>query len=281
MTTTSMTLCDAVRQITQQLTPISTTPRLDAELLTAAIFRRSRSWLFANFQQPLAEEHSNLLKDLTQRRAMGEPMAYILGHQEFWGLKIAVTKDVLIPRPETEHIIEWVLTRYPPTVPLSVADLGTGSGAIALALASERALWEIHATDDSVPALTVAKQNAQALRTENIHFHLGHWCAPLPLRKYDLMISNPPYIAENDPHLTHLPYEPQRALRSGADGLDAIREIIALAPDYLASMGYLILEHGYDQAHPVTQILRQRGFTDIQTHHDLAGHPRFATARFI
>ncbi len=276
------TLKDTLDQTVKKLTATSSTPRLDAELLIASILQRSRSWLLAHFDEILTSDQLQTLDELVSRRAAREPMAYLLGVQEFWGLKFNINPDVLVPRPETEHIIEWVLARFPEMQSLSVADLGTGSGAIALALAFERPLWRIEATDHSAAAIEVAQKNAAQLELSNVQFHLGNWCQALPpAQKYALIVSNPPYIPEEDPHLELLTHEPIQALSAGADGLDAIHEIIIQAPSYLTSPGYLVLEHGYDQATKVTKLLRQYAFTDIQSHRDLAQQPRFVTAMYL
>lgn len=275
------TILAAIHQITEELLIISDTPRLDAELLTAAVVQHHRSWLFAHGEYVLHDQEYLQLQNFSMRRANGEPIAYILGYKEFWELKLSVNAQVLVPRPETEHLIEWVLAHLSRESPLPIADLGTGSGAIALALASERPSWQIDATDQSLSALNLAKQNAARHRLGNVNFYLGDWCAALPKRQYALIISNPPYIAENDPHLASLTHEPIMALTSGADGLDAIRHIIAQAPGYLNDSGYLVLEHGYNQVLAITQLLEQQGFTEIQSHRDLANQPRFVTARVI
>lgn len=274
------TINEAINQVTQQLAVISDTPRLDAELLLALILQKPRPWLFMHLEHALTSEQQQQIHHLTQRRANAEPMAYILGHKEFWGLKFKITADVLVPRPETEHIVEWVLANFPEQSSLQIADLGTGSGAIALSLAVERPVWRIDATDQSLAVLAIAKQNAAHHQLENVNFFIGDWCKALPQKNYAVLISNPPYIAENDPHLKQLTHEPTIALCAGEDGLTAIREIIAQAPEYLAKPGYLILEHGYDQAPAVIKLLKQQGFTDVQSHYDLAHHPRFVTARY-
>lgn len=263
--------------ITRELATVSDSPRLDAELLVAAVLQKNRAWLLTYPEQLLTTEQQNQLADFVIRRARGEPIAYILGYKEFWGLKFKVNADVLIPRPETEHVVEWILQQFGDS-PLRVADLGAGSGAIATALAVERPQWQIDATDNSPDSLTIAQQNAESHHVSNVHFHLGDWTAALPCRQYDLIVSNPPYIAEQDPHLSVLNFEPQSALCSGMDGLDAIRTIVNTAADFLAPAGYLILEHGYDQAPAVTKLLQQQKFIRIQTHHDLSHHPRFVTA---
>jgi len=278
--TSLATINRVINQATQQLAAISSTPRLDAELLLALIFQKSRSWLFAHLEQALTPEQQWEIRHLTARRVSGEPMAYILGHQEFWGLKFKVTTDVLIPRPETEHLIEWILANFPEHSPLQIADLGTGSGAIALSLAVERPVWRIDATDQSLAALSVAKQNAAHHQVSNVNFYIGDWCNALPQKNYALLTGNPPYVAKNDPHWQQLTHEPSIALSAGEDGLAALREIIAQAPDYLVKPGYLVLEHGYNQAPAVTKLLKQQGFTDVQSHYDLAHHPRFVTGRY-
>ena len=274
------TLRDAMDKITQQLTASSDSARLDAELLISTIVQQSRAWLYAHLEQPLSDEDQSQLKQLITRRSQGEPMAYILGYKEFWGLKFKVTPDVLIPRPETEHLLEWILVNFSETSSLLAADLGVGCGAIALSLAVERSSWRIDATDQSTSALEIAKQNASTHNVLNVNFYQGTWCDALPQKNYALLVSNPPYIPDNDPHLQQLSYEPAQALRSGTDGLDAIREIINQAPDYLAPAGYLALEHGYNQAREVAKLFRKNGFSNIQCHFDLSNQPRFTTANY-
>jgi release factor glutamine methyltransferase len=275
------TINTVVNELTQDLAQFSDTPRLDAELLTATVLQNSRSWLFSHWDEALTDEQRLQLQNLSARRRSGEPMAYILEHKEFWGLKLSVTPSVLVPRPETEHLVEWILANFPATSPLQLADLGTGSGAIALALAVERPVWRIDAADNSQPALLLAQQNAADHQLQNIQFYLGEWCKALPKKRYHILVSNPPYIAEADPHLQKLTYEPRQALASGPEGLDAIREIIEQAPNYLLKTGFLVLEHGYNQAEAVSQLLRERGFTNIQIHFDLANQPRFITAGVV
>ncbi len=271
-------LSNAINQLAQRLAAISDTPRLDSELLAAEILQRSRSWLFAHGQESLTPAQYEQLQTLGSRRANGEPIAYILGYKEFWGLKLTVTPEVLVPRPETEHLVEWILEKFPENNLLRIADLGTGSGAIALALAKERDAWQIDATDQSESALTIAKQNAAGHQVTNVHFYLGSWYQALAKKQYQVIVSNPPYVAEHDPHLQQLTHEPYNALVSGTDGLNAIREIIAQAPLHLVQSGYIVLEHGYDQALAVANLLQQSGFTDIESHYDLPGQARFTTA---
>lgn len=272
-----MKINEAIKLITQKLAVASDTPRLDGELLIAKVLQQNRAWVLAYPEQELTHEQQNQLRELTDRRTRGEPMAYLLGYQEFWGLKFKVDENVLIPRPETEHLVEWILARFGHPA-LRVADLGTGSGAIAIALAVERPEWWIDTVDSSAAALKIAQHNALDQQVNTVHFYLGNWCDALPQKPYDLIVSNPPYIAEQDPHLSALSYEPRSALSDGADGLEAIRSIIKSAPHYLARSGYLVLEHGYDQAVAVVKLLQQQNFSDIQNHCDLAHQPRFVTA---
>ncbi len=209
------------------------------------------------------------------------PVGYLLGHRAFWTFDLAVTPAVLIPRPETERLVELALARLPRERPLALADLGTGSGAVALALASERPNARVLATDVAADALAVARSNAARLGIENIAFAEGDWCAALGDARFDLIASNPPYIEDQDPHLAQgdLRHEPARALASGADGLDAIRIIIDAAPRHLLPGGWLLLEHGRDQAARVRELLAAHAFTEVASALDLAGHERVSLGR--
>ncbi len=266
--------------IAEQIKKISDTPRLDAELLVAEVLGQSRSWLITHGDQVLSSEQETQLQKMLARRLEGEPMAYILGHKEFWSLELKVNPHVLVPRPETEHLVEWVLDQFTADQPLHLADLGTGSGAIALAIASERSQWQVDATDFSVEALKLAKLNAAAHHLKNVDFYQGVWCQALPQKNYDVILSNPPYIAEDDSHLEDLKFEPRGVIVAGKDGLSEIRQIIQQAPEYLAPNGYLVLEHGFNQATEIMSLLKNQGFTDIQSHNDLANLPRFITAKY-
>ena len=230
----------------------------------------------------MGEVELERFRSLVARRAGGEPIAYLTGRREFWSLPLQVTTDTLIPRPETELLVEWALELLPATGHRWVADLGTGSGAIAAALAHERPGIELLASDLSAAALAVAAGNFAALGLDNVRSVCGNWYAALPRALlFDLIISNPPYIANGDPHLQGdgLPCEPAAALSSGSDGLDAIRLIVAQAGDWLVPGGWLLLEHGYDQADAVANLLRYHGFAAVATRHDLAGHPRASGGR--
>jgi len=263
-------------------------PRLEAELLLCHVLAKPRSHLFAWPERTLTAEQQTHLQALLERRLKGEPIAYLLGHREFWSLDLEVSPDTLIPRPDTELLVELALGRIPPEAAWTIADLGTGSGAIAAAVALGRPRCEAWATDASAPALAVAQRNFQRLgllaeqadhpnRPGRVHTALGNWCAALPAGlRCHLILSNPPYIAQSDPHLQSgdLPWEPRSALAAGADGLDAIRRIAAEAPAHLHPGGRLLLEHGYDQGAAVSAILAAQGFAGIATHPDPAGHPR-------
>jgi release factor glutamine methyltransferase len=268
------TIAHAIRELTSDLQPYSDTPRLDAELIIAHALERPRSFLYTYPEQELAFELQELLFELLKRRSQGEPIAYITGNKEFWSLELTVTKDTLIPRPETEHLVEWALDNLPLSNAM-IADLGTGSGAIAIALASERPQWTLHATDASAAALNIAIDNARHHQLNNIEFYFGPWYSALPQRGYTAIISNPPYIAEDDPHLDKLGFEPLSALMAHEQGLAAFKAIIQDAKQHLAPDGKLILEHGYNQAPVLVRLLQDAGFQHIESHCDLAKQTRF------
>jgi release factor glutamine methyltransferase len=255
--------------------------RHEAEHLLLLVLGRDRAWLFAHGDDPLPEPEAAAFDALLTRRATGEPLAYLLGRRGFWTLDLQVSPATLIPRPETERLVELALERLPDDRALRIADLGTGSGAIALALASERPRAQVVATDLSEEALHVAQANAEANRIANVVFRHGSWLAPLAGERFDLIASNPPYIADGDPHLVQgdLRFEPPTALSSGADGLDAIREIVALAPSHLLSGGWLLLEHGWDQGDAIRSLLAAAGFRDVATETDLEQRDRVTLGR--
>ncbi|QNP39857.1 peptide chain release factor N(5)-glutamine methyltransferase [Lysobacter solisilvae (ex Woo and Kim 2020)] len=254
---------------------------VDAEFLLVHVLDRPRSWLFAHRDDPVPDGVAAAFAALVARRAQGEPVAYLTGRRGFWRFDLAVTPATLIPRPETELLVELALERLPIERALRVADLGTGSGAIALALAHERPRAQVLASDASAQALAVARTNAQALGLANVGFREGDWFAPLAGECFDLIASNPPYIALDDPHLGEgdLRFEPAAALGSGADGLDAIRRIAAEAPAYLQAGGWLLLEHGWDQGAAVRGLLLAAGFVEVATERDLEGRDRVTLGR--
>ncbi len=254
-------------------------PRLggpDADLLLAHVLGRSRAWLFSHGDGAVEPAQSRAFEDLVARREAGEPVAYLIGRRGFWRFDLAVSPATLIPRPDTERLVELALERLPADAPLNVADLGTGSGAIALALASERPRARVVATDASTAALDVARANAVALGLANVEFRHGDWLAPLEGARFDLIASNPPYIADDDPHLAQgdLRHEPRSALASGADGLDAIRVIVAGAGRHLLPGGWLLLEHGWEQGGDVRALLDAAGFASVATERDLEQRDR-------
>ncbi len=257
---------------------------LEAELLLAVALGQPRSWLYAHADAVPAADAAARFAALIARRAAGEPVAYLLGRRGFWTLDLQVGPECLIPRPETELLLEHALLRLPLDVPARVADLGTGSGALALAIARERPLAEVWASDVSAAALECARANAQRMGlTRRVHFAEGDWCAALGAERYAMLVSNPPYLAEDDEHLQQgdLRFEPRMALVSGAEGLDALRAIIAAAPDHLEPRGWLLLEHGAGQGPPVRALLGTRGFVEVRSLRDLQVHERVSLGRWM
>ena len=255
---------------------------VDAQWLLAHALGRSTAWLYVHADDAVDNAAAVHFETLVERRVAGEPVAYLTGRRGFWSFELQVTPDTLIPRPETELLVELALTHLPPDRVLQVADLGTGSGAIALALAHERPRAQVLATDASPAALDVARANATSLGIANIAFAHGDWCAALEQRRFDLIASNPPYIAAGDPHLAlgDLRREPAAALASGVDGLDAIRRIVAGTPLHLVAGGWLLLEHGMEQGDAVRGLLRDAGFVDASTDRDLEGRDRVSSGRW-
>jgi len=261
--------------------PDSPTPRLDVELLLANALGTSRSYLHTWPEREVeADQQARFEVDLERRRG-GEPIAYILGRQGFWSLELEVAAHTLIPRPDTELLVEAALALLPAT-PAGVLDLGTGTGAIALALASERPAWQVTGVDRVAEAVALAERNRVRLGLGNAHFFASYWFSALTGRRFHLIVSNPPYIAASDGHLAEgdVRFEPRSALVAGADGLDDIRLIVIQAPDYLEPGGWLALEHGFDQAEAVRALLEARGFAAVQSRRDLGGHERISLGRF-
>jgi release factor glutamine methyltransferase len=271
---------EAARRKLADCSLAASSPRLEVELLMVRVLETTRSFLFAHPEQELPARQAGEFRALLQRRLRGEPLAYVLGEREFWSMNLQVSPAVLIPRPETEGLVSLALGLLRPGDKPRVADLGTGSGAIALALARERPAAEVHATDISDEALAIARGNAARLGIANVDFHYGSWCQPLSGR-FDLIASNPPYVSGRDPHLDQgdCRFEPRLALTPGGDGLAAIRAIAREAPARLATNGWLLLEHGHDQGPAVRALLMAQGYRDIDTVEDLQGLERITSAR--
>jgi release factor glutamine methyltransferase len=246
--------------------------RIEVQCLLQTVLQVNRAWLLTHPEQSLNPEQYTRYTALFERRLRGEPIAYILGEREFYGLNFKVTPATLIPRPDTELLIELMLQRIPQRETLRILDLGTGSGAVALSIAHARPDTEVTAVDASQEALDVARENAQCLNIDNVRLLHSDWFSALTGERFDLIVSNPPYISASDAHLIQgdLRFEPRAALASGADGLDDIRRIIAQARAHLNAEGHLLLEHGYDQAARVRALLQQAGFTGVFSARDLA-----------
>jgi release factor glutamine methyltransferase len=251
--------------------------RLDAGMLLLHALGRDpheRAWLLAHGTDELAPSALQNFQSLCAQRQDGMPMAYLLGRTEFYGLPLTITPEVLDPRDDTETLVDWALSLMPPDAALAVVDLGTGSGAIALALRHERPAAQVWAVDQSPAALAVARRNAEVLELP-VRWLQGNWLSSMPAnQRFDLIVSNPPYIAATDPHMPALRHEPRQALVSGLDGLDDIRTLVDQAPGHLKPGGWLLLEHGHDQSAAVQALLRQAGFDQVQSRPDLAGIPR-------
>jgi release factor glutamine methyltransferase len=261
--------------------PDSPTARLDAELLLAAALGKPRSFLHTWPERIVSSEAAQAFDEYLQRRRTGEPVAYILGQQGFWNIDLEVATHTLIPRPETEMLVETALELLPGAIPHRLLDLGTGTGAIALSLAKDRAQWNVTGVDRVPEAVDLAERNRQRLHLDNAQIKLSHWFSAVEGQRFDLILSNPPYIADNDPHLVQgdVRFEPSSALTSGADGLDDLRLIASQAPAYLQAGGWLLLEHGYDQGPAVRELLDRHGFEQIQTRRDLGDHERITFGR--
>lgn len=277
------TISQALRQAAGRLSgPSLADARLEAEILLAHVLDKPRTHLFAWPDARLDEDSRMRFERLVERRLRGEPSAYLTGRREFWSLELKVTADTLVPRPETELLVEQALDLIPVESTLQIVDLGTGCGAISAAIASERPACRVLATDSSAAALAVAVENFRRLGLDNISCRNGYWCNALPAgARFDMIVSNPPYVASDDPHLSAdgLPWEPANALISGSDGLNDIREIVRTAREHLVPGGWLLLEHGYDQGKRILHMLRAAGYRDCSTVHDLGGMERVSRAQ--
>lgn len=293
-----ITIAQALQSGRQQLEASSDTAKLDSEILLLQVLNsissadeltpKTRTWLLTWPEAPLSTAQLEAYQQSLNSRVKGMPVAYIIAAQGFWTLDLEVTTDTLVPRPETELLVECALDKIPAGNAFkdnnfSVLDLGTGSGAIALALAYERPTSHILATDISAAALEVAQRNARQLKLGNIKFACSCWFESIKPGHYDLIVSNPPYISQSDPHLQQasLQYEPQIALSSGTDGLNALRTIIHQSPNHLKNSGWLLFEHGYDQAKEIQSLLKAEQFSNITTVNDLNDQPRVSMGQKV
>lgn len=263
-------------QSIEQLQSVSGSAHLDAELLLCFILKKERSYLHAWPEKELEQQQLTAFQKLLELRLKGKPIAHILGEQGFWSLNLKVTPDTLIPRPDTERLVELALEIIPQDKKWRILDLGTGSGAIALAIATERPLCEITATDQSTAALAIAEENAKTHALNNIQFIESLWFENIKAQNYDMIVSNPPYICDNDEHLLQgdVRFEPLSALTAGADGLDDIRTIIKEGKTYLSPGAKMLLEHGFDQADAVITLFKAEGYQQVKNYADYAGQPR-------
>jgi release factor glutamine methyltransferase len=265
----------------QQLESASSSPRLDAEVLLAMATNRPRSAVLGFPELAVSAETKDRFQLLIQERTVGVPLAYLIGTKEFYSLELTISRDTLVPRPETELVVDLALALLPAGSSARVLDLGTGSGAIALALKRERPKIDVYAVDTSSTALAVAERNATRLSLE-IHCLKSRWFESLPPDAYDLIVTNPPYVSTSDlDSIDNLRHEPRNALDGGSDGLDSIRQIFSRAHSYLKAGGQIILEHGYDQAAAVAALAQQNQLTEVVIHQDLSGRDRVTTARVL
>jgi len=265
-----------VKDAIKQLEAVSDSAHLDVELLLCSVINKDRSFLRAWPEHELNQQQLSSFQQLLKQRLQGKPIAHILGERGFWSLNLKVTSDTLIPRPDTERLVELALDIIPDGAQWKILDLGTGTGAIALSLAKEKSTCFITATDQSIAALDVAKQNAEDNKISNIEFIQSDWFANLNNQQFDMIVSNPPYIKENDPHLQQgdVRFEPLSALAAGEDGLDDIRIIIKNSQQHLTEKGVLLIEHGYDQADAVCNLLSAANFTQVSNFKDYNDNPR-------
>jgi len=271
-----MTTVTELLQKAEQSINCSDSARLDAEILFCDVMQFNRSRIYSHPEQIVPDDKSVLFQSLIAQRQQGRPIAHLTGKKEFWSLQLAINEDTLIPRPETELLVETALQLVPDDTTFNILDLGTGSGAIAIAIASERPNCKIVATDINTNALTIAKKNAETHQLKNIQFYLSNWYQNIPSQEFDLIVSNPPYIKEDDEHLSQgdIRFEPELALVAGTDGMQAINIILENAKQYLASDAYLLIEHGYDQRSLVEEAFLKHDFKQLKTFQDLSGQDR-------
>lgn len=279
---TALNIKFILQKTAEALTLVADHPALEAAILLAHVLEKPRTYLLAWPEQEISFMQSQTLNELVKRRLNNEPLAYLIGSKEFWSLHFKVTKDTLIPRPETELLVESVLAHYQANTAIKIADLGTGSGAIAISLALTCPTWQVIATDIHPATLAIAKENAQQLAANNISFYGGKWCAALPHNDFTVIVSNPPYLAQDEweKYAEGLKFEPRMALLAEGNGLSDLQQIIEDAPGYLTDGGMVFLEHGYQQASSVRDSFEQSHYQNITTVRDLAGLERVTYAVF-
>jgi release factor glutamine methyltransferase len=270
------TVASLLRDSSDQLRAISTSATLDAEILLGHVLRKSRVQLYSSREGKVDPKKAALFTNLVHRRMEGLPIAHLVGSREFWSLEFTVTPDTLVPRPETELLVECALSHIEPDRPADILDLGTGTGAIALAIARDRPNIHITASDLSEAALAVARYNAHTLNLKQVKFRLGSWYKAVAGQRFSTIVSNPPYVSEIEllVHDFELRHEPEIALHGGKDGLDSIRDIVRQAPEFLFPGGWLAIEHGYRQGSRVAELFSEAGFTSVFAYKDLQGHAR-------
>ena len=271
-----MNIQQALQQASQALSETSSSAHLDAQVLLTHILQCNTAHLAAWPEKKLSEEQASRYLQLVQQRKKGVPVAHLTGHREFWSLNFSVNSSTLIPRPETETLIEFILEKFNDKEDLKLLDMGTGTGAIAISIAREKPEWKIFASDISEQALNLAVQNSENHQTSNITLIHSDWFNDITDHDFDIIISNPPYISDDDPHLSEgdVRFEPQSALTSGETGMDDIEHLCSRAKDHLVNNGWLIVEHGYNQKQQVADCFSENGYTDIEQKQDLSGHTR-------
>lgn len=276
-----MNIQQALQQASQALSETSSSAHLDAQVLLTHILQCNTAHLAAWPEKKLSEEQASRYLQLVQQRKKGVPVAHLTGHREFWSLNFSVNSSTLIPRPETETLIEFILEKFNDKEDLKLLDMGTGTGAIAISIAREKPEWKIFASDISEQALNLAVQNSENHQTSNITLIHSDWFNDITDHDFDIIISNPPYISDDDPHLSEgdVRFEPQSALTSGETGMDDIEHLCSRAKDHLVNNGWLIVEHGYNQKQQVADCFSENGYTDIEQKQDLSGHTRMTAGK--
>lgn len=276
-----MNIQQALQQARQRLSESSSSAMLDAQVLLTHVLQCNSAHLAAWPEKELSEQQQSQYLQLIQQRQQGQPVAHLTGQREFWSMNLSVNNSTLIPRPETETLVEFIVEKFSNREKLKLLDMGTGTGAIAIAVAKEKPGWQIYASDISEQALKIARQNSSKQHTDNITFIHSHWFNNIKQDDFDIIVSNPPYIAAGDPHLQQgdVRFEPQSALTSGAEGMDDIEHLCLHAKEYLAKDGYLIVEHGYNQKQQVADCFADNGFKEITQKQDLSDHTRMTAGK--